>query len=657
MFDKYTYHEYRNDIQGLRAVGAIIIMVFHIWFNKVSGGVDVFFVISGFLMASIVLKGYFLNGTVSPFPFWSGVVKRVSPSAYIVLGATLVASYFITSPVLIYSVLHEIIASAVHLENIQLIRLAVDYLATGQPDSPVQQFWALSIQMQFYVIFPLVLIPLAYLTKKTQNSMPLFLGVGFIIVASFIYATLLVRSNPAMSYFNPLSRVWEFFFGSLSYLLIANMQRIKYRQLLGILGIALIIGGAIFIPRGANFSGPVSLIPVLGAVAIIMSGIGGKGVVNKLLSHRYLVFLGGISFTIYLWHWPILVFFKEYFGIESVSLLQGLTIMVLATILAYFTSKKVEFPLRKIPREKVLVNFSIGILFFLPVVVAAFAFRQEVVSTTENTLTTLNNKSIETFSGDRIYIEDRAFKPNRDRLLTIKKRVPAAYADGCNQSMDDPEVTTCDFGDVDAEKTIILAGGSHAVQWITALDAIGKENHFKIINMTKAACPLGVVEDSNESCHEWNKSALEKIVAINPDAVITNSTRADVDKGEFIPETYVDSWRVLADNGIKVIGIRDNPRFAFDVPDCLHRNRNSADENACMVDRANILQPTDPSAAYQDIITGIDMSDMFCTADVCPTTFSGRIMYRDAEHISIEYAKFIQDNFENKLKEVMPDIG
>lgn len=656
MFDKYTHQEYRNDIQGLRAVGAIIIMVFHIWFNKVSGGVDVFFVVSGFLMASIVLKGYFLNGTVSPLPFWGGVIKRVAPSAYIVLAATLVASYFITSPVLIYTFLHEIIASAFHLENIQLIRLSVDYLSSGRPPSPVQQFWALSIQMQFYVVFPLILIPLAYIAKKKQTSLPLFLGIAIIILASFVYATLLVKDNPAMSYFNPLSRIWEFLFGTLAFLLISNAKTIQYRQALGVVGIALIIGGAIFIPRGANFSGPISLIPVLGAVFVILSGVGGKGFVNDLLSNKFLVFLGGISFTVYLWHWPILVFYKEYFGYESISLLQGLMIMIVSTILAYFTSKKIESPFRKIPREKVLINFSIGILFFLPVVVAAFAFRYEVVSTTESAKIKLEKEAVEPFTGDRVYLEDQAFKPDRERLLTIKQRVPAAYAEGCNQSMDGKEVTTCDFGDVSSDREVVLAGGSHAVQWITALDVIGKDNNFKVINMTKAGCPLGVVEESNDSCHKWNESALKKIVEINPYAVITNSTRTVVNGKEFIPSAYADSWKVLADSNIDVIGIRDNPRFDFDVPDCIHRNRNVADVEACTINRADALLATDPTTEYQDIITGIDMSDMFCTDERCLTTFSGNIMYRDAEHISIEYAHFIRGNFEDKLKAVLATL-
>ena len=657
MFDKYAFSEYRNDIQGLRAVGAIIIMVFHIWFNKVSGGVDVFFVVSGFLMTSIILKGYFVKGTVSPFPFWGGVIKRVAPSAYVVLGATLVTSYFISSPLIITNVLHEIIASTLHIENLWLIRLSVDYLASGQLPSPVQQFWALSIQIQFYIVFPLIMIPLAYLAKKKQTSIPLFLGTGLVILVSFIYAVIAIQDNPAMSYFSPFSRIWEFFFGALSFLLVANFKKIKYRNVLGVVGICLIIGGAIFIPRGAAFSGPVSLIPVLGAIFIIVSGVNGSGIINTALSNKFLVFLGGISFTVYLWHWPILIFYKEYFGYNSVGVLPGLGIIGISIILAYFTSKKIESPFRKIPREKVVLNFSIGILFFLPVAVAAFAFRYEVLATTENTIAKLENRPVESYSGDSIHLEKGAFSPQRARLLTIKQRVPAPYENGCNQSMTGTEVTTCEYGDLTSNKKIVLVGGSHAVQWITALNEIGENNGFKVISMTKAGCPLGVVEGADKSCAEWNKSALAEIIGINPYAIITNSTRADLDKGEFVPETYVDSWKTVDAKGINVIGIRDNPRFAFDVPECLYRNRNSDDLEACTVDRADILQPTDPAIAYKDIITSIDMSDMLCTTETCLTNFSGKIMYRDAEHISIEYAHFIKDNLEEKLKDVLSNLS
>lgn len=656
MFSKYALNDYRDDIQGLRAVGAIIIMIFHIWFNKVSGGVDVFFVISGFLMTSIVLKGYFVDGTTSPFPFWGGVIKRVAPSAYVVLGVTLVASYLITSPLIIFGVLNEIIASALHVENLLLIRRSVDYLSAGGLPSPVQQFWALSIQIQFYLVFPFILIPLAYISKKTRTSFPLFLGVIMIILASFIYATLSIQNNPAMSYFNPLSRIWEFFFGSLAFLLVSNTTRIKYRTLQGAIGLTLIVGGAIFIPRGAAFSGPVSLVPVLGALFIIISGNDGSGLINKLLTHKFLVFLGGISFTVYLWHWPLLIFYQSYFGYESVSILQGSGLILMSIVLAYLTNRLVESNFKRIPREKVILNFSIGIFFFVPVVAAAIGLRYEVLTTTKNTIRELEHESIEPFTGDSIYLENKVFKPNRERLLTIKQRVPDPYQNGCNQGADKAEVITCDYGDLESNKVIVLVGGSHAVQWITALNEIGKKNSFKVINMTKAACPLGALEESNVSCHQWNKKAVAKIIALSPFAVITNSTRTDVDKPEFIPKSYIDSWKVLAAHDINIIGIRDNPRFAFDIPACLFNNRHSMDLDACTIPRKTAFQPTDPTIYYQDIIKNIDMSDMFCTPDRCIAQFSGKIMYRDAEHISIEYAYFVKDNLEDKLMNILSQL-
>lgn len=649
MFEKYLVNEYREDIQGLRAVGALIIMIFHIWFNKVSGGVDVFFVISGFLMTSILLRGYFVKGTVSPLPFWGGVIKRVAPSAYIVLAATLVASYFLTSPLQIHGVIHEVIASALHVENIQLIRQSVDYLASDRMPSPVQQFWALSIQIQFYAVFPFIVIPLAYLSKKRGNSIPLFFGVSLVILASFTHASFLIKDNPEMSYFSPLARIWEFFFGSLAFLVISHLKTIRARSWSGIAGLMFIVGGAIFIPRGAAFSGAVSLIPVIGAVLIIVSGIGGQGIANRLLASKPLVFLGGISFTIYLWHWPIFVLYKSYFNIETIGLLQGISIMVISVALAYVTSKYIEMPFRKIPREKVIINFSIGVLFFIPVVAAAFAFRHDVLATTKDMVVALENETVTPYSGDNIYAAEQVFVPDRDRLLTIKQRVPAAYKEGCNQSATGYEVMTCDFGDVDADQTVVLVGGSHATQWITVLHEIGKKHDFKVVNMTKAECPLGVLADSNDSCVAWNKEAVDKIIDIQPDAVITNSTRTQVNDSEVVPQSYVESWQVLNDNGVEVIGIRDNPRFDFDVPECLYRQRTAMEPHTCAIDRDQALSSTDPAIEYQALIESIDMSEMFCTSDQCLTHFSDKIMYRDSNHISIEYAYFIQDNFEQKL--------
>lgn len=660
MFEQYLRREYRNDIQGLRAVGALIIMFFHIWLNKVSGGVDVFFVISGFLMSSILLRGFFTSNTINPLPFWGGIIKRVAPSAYVVLLVTLIISYYVTSPSLIFSVIKEIIASALHVENLQLMRKSVDYLASEEASSPVQQFWALSIQIQFYAILPFILLPLAYLSKRKGDSTPLFLGVVLIIVTSFIYAVVSVNNNAASSYFNPLSRVWEFFFGVLSFLIVSNINTIKYRQILGILGISLIVGGAVFIPRGAGFPSFASLIPVLGAVFIIFSGLGGKGgLVNNILSSKFLVFLGGISFTIYLWHWPILVFYKDYFGASVVGIPQGLTIIIASIVLAYFTSKKIEFPFKAIPRERVLKNFSVGVFFFTPVILLALLLNNELSSVVERLVKEQKNKPFEVFSGDRIFLEEDILRVNRQKLLTAKYILPFGYIlpsdyDGdCNQSVEKADVITCDFGDLDSHKEVVLVGGSHASQWIPALDKIGKDNSFKVIIISKDGCPLGVLEDSNDSCHKWNDQAIRKILEIKPYAVITNSTRTSANEEEFVPESYSESWKELNSNGLNVIGIRDNPRFNFDVPDCTYRNRIALDVNACSVSRSKALKDHNPANEYDNIIKNIDLSNMLCTKDRCLTSFSGKLMYRDKDHINVEYTYFIKHSLEDKLMAIL----
>ena len=654
MFEQYLRREYRNDIQGLRAVGALIIMFFHIWLNKVSGGVDVFFVISGFLMSSILLRGFFTSNIINPLPFWGGIIKRVAPSAYVVLLITLITSYYVTSPAYVSSVIKEVVASALHVENLQLMRKSVDYLASEEASSPVQQFWALSIQIQFYAILPFILLPLAYLSKRKGDSTPLFLGVVLIIVTSFIYAVVSVNNNAASSYFNPLSRVWEFFFGVLSFLLVSNISTIKYRQILGILGISLIVGGAVFIPRGAGFPSFVSFIPVLGAVLIIFSGLGGKGgSVNNILSSKFLVFLGGISFTIYLWHWPILVFYKDYSGSSVVGIPQGLAIIIASIVLAYFTSKKIEVPFKAIPREKVFKNFSVGVSFFTPVFLLALLLNNEVSSSVESFVKEQKNKPIEVFSGNKITLEEDFRRLDRQKLLSAKHILPSSYDSNCHQTGDKEEVNTCEFGSPNSNKEVVLVGGSHAAQWLPVLDEIGKDNDFKVISMTKSACPLGVLEDSNESCHKWNDRALRKILEIKPYAVITNSTRTFANEEEVVPESYSESWKVLNSNGLNVIGIRDNPRFNFDVPDCIHRNRIALDINACSVSRSKVLKDYNPANEYNDIMRNIDMSDMLCTKDKCLTSFSGKLMYRDKHHISVEYVYFMKNSFEAKLMDIL----
>ncbi|MCW8194625.1 acyltransferase [Proteobacteria bacterium 005FR1] len=188
LFRPYASRYYRSDIQGIRAVGALLILAYHIWGKSVSGGVDVFFVVSGFLMTSLLLRRCAESGAIAPLQFWSGIVRRVAPSAYLVLLGTLVCGYFFLPPQFWLVTVNELLFSAAHLENFQLMRLSVDYLANDQPASPYQQFWALSVQVQFYFLLPLIIGLGLFFSRRRKSLVPLIVTVAVFLLASFAYS-------------------------------------------------------------------------------------------------------------------------------------------------------------------------------------------------------------------------------------------------------------------------------------------------------------------------------------------------------------------------------------------------------------------------------------------------------------------------------------
>ncbi|MDW7644570.1 MAG: acyltransferase family protein [Desulfuromonadales bacterium] len=647
---------YREDIQGIRAIGAILILVFHVWVHKISGGVDVFFVISGFLMTSLLLRQYAERGEVDLFKFWANIIKRIAPSAYIVLLFTLLFGYFFIPSPFWKSSIHQVLYSAVHLENIQLIKLAVDYLAQGTPSSPVQNFWALSIQIQFYLILSAVFIFLTPLNKRVKSLLPLFIVFIVLFLSSFLYSIIETTNSPKTAYFNTLARGWEFFAGSLLALFLPHYKpSATAGRLFGIFGLLILFFGALFIPRGINFPGYIATVPVLSAVMLIVSGSQNRKTFTfKLLSSRWLVAIGGISFTVYLWHWPLLVFYQHYIGSKDVGILEGLILILVSIFLAFLTSKLVEKPFRNIKQKKLVYSYFIGVIFFFPVIAAGMVCREAVQDIQTARIDYWNNKEYGQFESRNIDITIYDI-PNSD-FISARQILPDVYYNDCHQDIFEPDVISCDYGDVESLKIIALVGGSHAAQWLPALDDIGKKEGIKIVTMTKSSCPFGVVEDSNESCEMWNDNIIFKLNEIRPDIVITNSTRSGVNGSkENIPNSYVDQWRRLEELKIDIVGIRDNPSFGFDVPQCLSINRN--DPLRCAISRDSAYLNEDPSRQYYEELSNfisIDVSNQFCTDTICLPAYKDFIIYRDSHHISVPYVRYLTGWLSSELKKNKP---
>ena len=560
----YEKTEYRNDIQGVRAIGAILIMVFHIWFSKVSGGVDVFFVVSGFLMTSLLLSQILGDGNLNPLLFWSQIIKRVAPAAYTVLAFSLLAGYFFLPVSEVMNLLSETLASALHFENIQLIRKGVQYLTFGDGQSPVQQFWALSIQMQFYLLLPLLVIPSALVAKKLRSAVPLFAIFLVSICLSFVFSVVSTLQDPVGSYFHTLTRLWEFLLGGLTFLILPFINFKKHCNIATNIGFILIFGAAFFLPRTLDYPGFAALFPTIGACLVILSGrISSTSIASSILNNKVLTTLGGFSFTLYLWHWPLLIFYKSIFSTASVGFIHGVAIICASIILALLTTQYIETPFRRYSKMKMTSNLCIGALFFAPVTAGAYVVQDHFLNLKRQALD--EQHAVKPYFGDTINMINQ-HSITREKLIIAKEIQP--LKEGCRRVRRDSAARKCSFGRQGATKLVILAGGSHAWQWFPALDDIAQKYDFELMHMTKGGCTFGHTPGLNKKCIGWNKAVVEEISEIKPDVLITNSTRSRRGK-EWIPTSFVDQWRSIKQAGITIVGIRDNPHFGTNVPRCI----------------------------------------------------------------------------------------
>lgn len=662
LFQIYATKDYRKDIQGIRALGALLIMIYHLWLGKVSGGVDIFFVISGYFMASVILSRLASDGRVAPVDFWTKIIKRIAPSAYTVLTVTLIFSCFFIPETQWVRLVDEMIASAFHLENLLLMQTSVDYFARTEPASAVQQFWALSIQMQFYLLLPAAFWLGAVLARWSGTVRPVILLFGCIVAASFTYSVFATLQSPGSAYFNPFARSWEFFCGVLSALLIPLIKVAPgVRQILSYLGLAGVLLTGFVIPKTASFPGYVAAMPVLAAVFLLVSNPQAlSNRVGHLLMHPVLAFLGSISFTIYLWHWPLIIFYKEATGVANIGILPGLGIIGLAVLLAYLTTRYIETPIRNRSDYRTRAShskFSAVILclkFAIPVVVSAVCLKLYFFSMIKDYRA---DHSLQ-FKGTAVGIQTDASTVPYQQFLIAERLLPQAHLEGCNQNPASSTVITCDYGDIAAEKTIALVGGSHALQWLPALDVIGKSEGFKVVNITKSLCPFGHLKTSDPSCKDWNENVVAYLTDLKPLVVVTTSTRAGQNgEKEYVPPSYIDQWKALEEQNIPVIGIRDNPRFPFDPADCLAQNK--LDPLSCSKARSKLFladNPAKPAEQNLENVKIVDMTDFLCTAQTCVTVYNDLIMYGDNEHISVPYAIYLASALNDKFADVMPEI-
>lgn len=682
---------YRHDLDGLRGVAIALVAVFHVWFGRVSGGVDVFLVLSGFFFGGRLLR----NALTPGLPLHPGrevmrLVRRLLPALVVVLAASAVLTILIQPETRWESFADQSLASLGYFQNWELANTASDYLRAGETVSPLQHIWSMSVQGQFYIAFLILIFVLTFLLRRPLGRhLRLFFVVllSALTIASFVYAIIAHNADQTTAYYNSFARAWELLIGAVAGALVGHVRWPGWlRALVATVALAAILTCGWLIDGVQEFPGPWALVPVGAAVLMILAAANRQPgeklpLPNRVLAWKPFVRLGAMAYSLYLWHWPLLIFWLAYTGHEHANFGEGAAILLVSGVLAYLTMRFVEEPLRyrtpsssaqvvkvslwKRVRRPTMALGSTVMLLGIALTATSFTWREHVAVARDsgNELSGLN---LDDYPGAHALLDNARVPklPMRPSVLEAKNDLPQSTTDGCISDFSNVGIINCTYGDQNATRTIALAGGSHAEHWLTALDVLGKLHGFKVVTYLKMGCPLTTEEmplvmGSNReypNCHTWNERVMSKLIADHPDYIFTTSTRPwNIKAGDVMPATYIGIWQSLSDSNIPILAMRDTPwildedRKPFLPADCL---ADGGDAISCGMKRSQALSARNPTLDFVEqfpLLKPLDMSDAVCRADMCRAVEGNVLLYHDSHHFTATYMRTMVDELGRQI--------
>ncbi|MEU5154345.1 acyltransferase family protein [Glycomyces sp. NPDC021274] len=674
-----------REIDGLRGLAIVVIAVYHIWFDRVSGGVDVFLLLSGFFITASLLRSVDRTGSVAPLAFASRIVRRIFPPALVVVAASVAMTVLWLPRATWIQQLGDLLSAALYYANWHLAFNSVDYLSSNNGASIVQHYWSMGVQAQFYVLWPLLIAAAVGLAARTGRSPRRTLAAALTLVfaASFAFALWETAANQAFAYFDLRARLWQFAAGGLLALALPRLrtaftdpaapQATWTAALLGWAGVAVLLGAGFFL-ESTQFPGLAALWPVGGACAVVIAASLSPGAgAGRLLNTGFVQWLGDLSYTLYLWHWPILICYLSATGRDTATLPGGLAVLAAATALAAATHWALErrLPATGLGQRTRRGAFALGAAFMALALAACAALAGYIAYERDRLAEAANDPA--RYPGAAVLAEgvevpEADFTPS---TLDAALDYDPALSGRCNQTMEGYEPIRCDFspGDGDLEEdgaadgagaaaTVVMYGGSKIWQWLPAVLDAAATHDWHVIAFTKNACIIetgqaDLGEERYRSCAAWNDAVVAEIDAIGPDLVLTYGSRVGYEAYETFPD-YTDRYEQLLATGTAVVALRDTPSPRFDIPLCVDLNGPNANE--CTVDRASYYD--EGAFAALEVPAGVhkvDLTGYICDGGACPPVVGNVLVYRDDAHLTNTYAATLGPYLGAELAAVLAD--
>ncbi|MET1132637.1 MAG: acyltransferase family protein [Aeromicrobium sp.] len=628
----------RTDIQALRALAVTVVVAFHLWPGRVSGGyvgVDVFFVISGYLITLHLVQRP-PTSLAGLGQFWARRVRRLIPAAAVVLVATVVASRVWLPATQFADIGRQVVGSALYVQNWVLADAATDYLASENAPTPVQHYWSLSIEEQFYLFWPILI---AAVLAFRRAWLPLVTVVVF--AASLAWSIRLTDVDPGAAYFVTPARIWELLLGALVALAVHRGFSIaRGRTLVALVGVVLMLVAVFGFDRATAFPGSAALVPTVGAALVLLAAVDVRGP----WQWRPVQLVGDWSYPIYLWHWPLVVIVPIALEVDK-TLRTDAVVLGLTIVLSGLTVRFVERPLRFHPRLVARKRATFAMLAASTAITcgAAWALTAAPDGTEDSALVT--------------------------SPVEAKADLPAVYPDDCWASAPFTTHPVCHYGDADSDQRVALIGNSHAGHWQPALDAVADDRGWALDTYLASQCYTVDLDiafrnpKSTRNCRAWNAESLERIIASDPSlVVISNRTRTlplkDVEQPEADRVTqaaYAETLDTLTSQGIPVLVVRDTPAAVGSVPDCVALHPD--DPSACDRPRHEAVEP-DPLAAAgraddSGLVSVLDLNDRLCDDETCRFVVDRQIAYFDHGHLTATFSRSLAPAVDKAARRAM----
>ena len=667
----------RSDIQALRALAITTVVIFHLGPGLLPGGfvgVDVFFVISGFLITTHLLKAVD-NKTFKISNFWVRRIRRLLPASFTVLISTAIAVLVFVPVQLWLQWLKEIQASILYFENWILAIDAVDYLALSNEASPTQHFWSLSVEEQFYIVWPLLIaIALLFVRKRSPKvqKVSMLLILVIITLSSLIYGIYLTQAEPAIAYFSTPVRAWEFGAGAL----IAFAPAIKNKvvaSITSLIGLVLIGYASFTFTSALPFPGVWALVPVLGAVAVIV-GSANSGLLGKVFEFKPFQWLGERSYSIYLWHWPIIILLPYAIGAELTTETK-LAAFALTLVLATLTTAFIEKPFLpggSIPKFQPITVFS-SLIVISGIMVGSLAVgiaqANAIIAEEKKKTDDIVNGSLDCFgAGARAPGKAPCLDPDLKGLYPSLATAAADnyWPENCVvTNREDVEPIGCEVGNANSNTRIALVGDSHAKHYAAAFVDLAKKNNWSVEIFVKGGCPFSTAERSRDdtvltkACSVYVQNMQKIITEEQYDLVITSQKNGVewITKGKSQEETAIsgleEAWSTVIDQGIPVLAIKDSPMPIAKVIRCLEINA----PKDCTLPRTEAFLFDPQIQAVErlnnELVTLVKFDDVYCDKTKCFSVIGIAIVYRDANHLTSTFtrtlARFLSPSIQSAL--------